>query len=291
MPGIISFIVKISFVFFLSSCSGNSRHVTCGHDSPGITKDSLSIGTACRVLTFDFISRYSPKDTTCAGIFYDKLVKTADSLKIFLGNKAHSSDGANSIIEVVYKNWKIEFDPVDTNLESLLPHIVYADKKGACLGLSLIILMLAEKIECPVYGVMLPGHFFCRFDDSAVKFNIEPNKSGFAHTDEYYRNKYSLSKSPWYNLENLTKKEVAGILYYNMGTQCLKRKDLCESRCFLAESVRRCKNFPEAKGNLALTQAELGNKDSALIIFKNLFEQYPSLEHLKDNFDAVTKRH
>ena len=107
--------------------------------------------------------------------FYALIDSAADSLLNVLGDKAAGSNGAHAIINVVYETWKIGFDPCDTLVETLLPELVYAHKKGACLGVSLIILMLAEKLRCPIHGVLLPGHFFCRFDDGNVSFNIEPN--------------------------------------------------------------------------------------------------------------------
>jgi tetratricopeptide (TPR) repeat protein len=188
---------------------------------------------------------------------------------------------------MVYKTWKIGFDPRDTLVETLLPHCVYAQKKGACLGVSLIILMLSEKLKCPVYGVMLPGHFFCRFDDGNVRFNIEPNKSGFDHPDTYYQRIYLSGHKPWYDLKNMGKKEIIGVLCFNAGNLCLKLKDYVRARAYFMESIRRVPTFVEAKGNLALAYAQSGDLTESTRLFDTLFNAYPDLNGLAANYGSV----
>jgi tetratricopeptide (TPR) repeat protein len=169
----------------------------------------------------------------------------------------------------------------------LLPALVYKYKRGACLGTSLIILLFAEKVHCPLYGVLLPGHFFCRFDDGKTSLNIEPNKSGFSHPDSYYLARYDRSNRPWYDLKNLSKRETIGVLCYNAGTVCLNRKRSDRAAAYFAEAARRLSWFPEAQGNLALAYAQTGLVDSAMAIFQRLFAAHPDMPGLAANFGAT----
>jgi len=221
------------------------------------------------------------------GSFYHFLDSTGIMLAQSLANRQKSSAALDSIIRIVYKTWDIGFDTRDMTLEALLPHLVYATKKGACLGVSLIILMLAERIGCPVYGVMLPGHFFCRFDDGSVRINIEPNMAGFNHTDDYYRTRYPVASTPWYDFRDLTKQETIGILCYNAGTICLGDSKNDAAVFYCRQAMRRLKSFPEAEGNCALAYAQMGKIDSSLMIFKGLFSAHPGFVNCAANYGAV----
>ncbi len=274
-------------ILFLFSCSTTTNRSSCaGGGIFSMLDDSLSIAASCSSATAEFIRHFGYTETG-QPLFYREIVKTADSLAAVLGNRAKTAAGARAIIDVIYKTWSIGFEPLDTALEALLPNKIFARKKGACLGVSLIMLMLAEKLHCPLYGVMLPGHFFCRYDDGLERFNIEPNKSGYCHDDNYYRNKYLSSNTPSYDLCNLTKKASIGVFYYNLGTQCLKRNDPGAAIACFKESKRRCPDFAEAKGNLALAWVECGNRDSALAAFEALFAKYPNLVNLAANYGAT----
>ena len=274
-------------ILFLFSCSTTTNRSSCaGGGIFSMLDDSLSIAASCSSATAEFIRHFGYTETG-QPLFYREIVKTADSLAAVLGNRAKTAAGARAIIDVIYKTWSIGFEPLDTALEALLPNEIFARKKGACLGVSLIMLMLAEKLHCPLYGVMLPGHFFCRYDDGLERFNIEPNKSGYCHPDNYYRDKYLSSNTPSYDLCNLTKKASIGVFYYNLGTQCLKRNDPGAAIACFKESKRRCPDFAEAKGNLALAWVECGNRDSALAAFEALFAKYPNLVNLAANYGAT----
>ena len=193
----------------------------------------------------------------------------------------------DAIRSLVYGTWNIGFDPRDTLIETLLPHLVFRNRKGACLGVSLVILMLAEKLSCPVYGVMLPGHFFCRYDDGAHRINIEPNKQGCAHPDDYYRKRYPAENRPWYDLGNLTPAAVVGVYCYDAGTLCLNRKQSAAAIDFFKESIRRIPDFAEAQGNLAVSYAQKKALDTAMTLFEKVYGAHPDLINLTANYGAV----
>jgi tetratricopeptide (TPR) repeat protein len=212
---------------------------------------------------------------------------TADSLKRVLGKNAKSLAGKQAILDIVYRQWKMAFDPQDDVIESVLPHSALRSGKGNCMGVSLMILILAERLNCPIYGVVLPGHFFCRYDDGASKINIEPNRNGFSHSDDYYRMKYLSQNESWYSLEKLSKTGTIGVFYYTIGTLFLRRNDPEFAAVLLQESCRRFSSLIEAKGNYALALAQCGKSDLAMNLFKELFKTNPTLVNLAANYGAV----
>jgi tetratricopeptide (TPR) repeat protein len=286
IPPYLNFLITGILLFCFSACTNN--HVNGRKSLSFYLADSLSLKEACIRISSDLCS--GPQGATRIEnqrAFYAAVDKTGDSLFKALGPDAHGPQGAYAIIRLVYDRWGIGFDARDTIVETLLPETVYMKKKGACLGVSLIILLLAEKLECPVHGVLLPGHFYCRFDNGTDRFNIEPNKSGFNHPDDYYREKYLSEKKPWYDLKNLLAKETVGVLCFNAGNLFLKRKDFSRARAYFAESVRRLPTFIEAKGNVALTFAQSGDLEKSKMLFDTLFNKVPDLNGLAGNYGAV----
>ena len=249
--------------------------------------DTLSLQQACGLISARLCQELGPGDASPPVLFNHMLDSTAGAIKKNTGNGKAGREALDSILSIVYTSWNIGFDPRDTLIETLLPHLVFTNRKGACLGVSLIILTLAEKFNCPVFGVLLPGHFFCRYDDGDRRINIEPNKQGYAHPDDYYRQHYPCEHRPGYGLANLDKKAVIGVLCYNAGALCLNRKHYDEAVAWYRESMRRIPDFAEATGNLAVTYAKKGNVDTALALFDGLFIAHPDMVNCALNYGSV----
>ena len=274
----------------LAACSTTADKKFCAVSQPKFSlDDTLSLQSACTLISEHLCSILHSGDGDPASLaFFNHIIdSTAEAINTTIRNKKSGQTTLDSIRSVVYQSWKIRFDQADTLVETLLPHLVFRNRKGACLGVSLIILMLAEKLNCPVYGVMLPEHLFCRYDDGIKRINIEPNKDGCAHPDEYYRRHYLLEHRSWYSLANLDNKAVIGILCHNAGVLCLKQKKYDAALLYCRECLRRIPGFVEAKGNLALAYAQKGRLDTALVLFEELFTVHPDLVNLAANYGTV----
>jgi regulator of sirC expression with transglutaminase-like and TPR domain len=275
-------------ILLAAACSKDTREKTVIITPTILTiDDTLSLQEACVLISARLCPELRSCDTSSPVFFNHVLDSTAEAITKNIGNRKTGPETLAAILDAVYGSWNIGFDPRDTIIETLLPHFVFTNRKGACLGVSLIILMLAEKLNCPVYGVMLPGHFFCRFDDGNRRINIEPNKQGYAHPDDYYRQHYPCEHQPGYGLANLDKKAVIGVLCYNAGALCLNLKLYDGAIFWYQESVRRIPDFAEAAGNLAVTYAKKGNVDTALTLFDGLFTAYPDMINLALNYGSV----
>jgi regulator of sirC expression with transglutaminase-like and TPR domain len=274
----------------VAACSTTTDKKSSTVSQPNFSlDDTLSLQGACTLISEHLCSilRSGDGDPASLAFFNNIIDSTAGAINTSLRDKKNRQTTLDSIRSVVYQSWKIRFDPADTLIETLLPHLVFRNRKGACLGVSLIILMLAEKLNCPVYGVILPEHLFCRYDDGVRRINIEPNKEGCAHPDEYYRSCYPLEHRPWYSLSNLDNKAVIGILCHNAGVLCLKQKKYDAAILYCRECLRRIPGFVEAKGNCALVYAQMGRLDTALVLFEELFTAHPDLVNLAANYGTV----
>jgi tetratricopeptide (TPR) repeat protein len=186
----------------------------------------------------------------------------------------------DTLINIIYSDFNVTFDPVYEDIENILPHVVMKNKKGACLGVSLLFLLLAENTIDNLYGVLLPGHFFIHYVDSTTKRNVEPNRSGYSHPDSYYYKRYFSQKRSWFELRSLSSKETAAVLFYNIANILHKKRKYHDAKRYYLECVSVLKDFPEAWGNLAITYSSLKQHDSARIAFQHACELKPDLENL-----------
>jgi tetratricopeptide (TPR) repeat protein len=197
-----------------------------------------------------------------------------------------SAQLVDTIIRLIYTSWRIEFDPDREDIGSLLPHTVILNKKGSCLGVSLLFLLIAEKLGYPLFGVLLPGHFFVRYDDGVSYRNIEPNRKGYRYPLAYYRMRYSVRENSWYTLKNLSRHETVSVLFFNAGNCCMRAGNSIAARDYFKSSVAGLDGFAEAWGNLAIIYAARNQADSARAAFETARRFRPGLEGLAQNFGA-----
>lgn len=219
-------------------------------------------------------------------LFKTLIESTSNELKNRSLKNINNTAIVDSIINIVYRQWDITFDPNQDNLQSLLPHTVIQHKKGSCLGVSLLFLLLAEKLDYPLYGVLLPGHFFVRYDNGKKFRNIEPNKKGYNHPLKYYLIQYNIDDDSWYNMKNLSQKETAAVLYYTIANICRKAGKLGSAKRYYRKSIAGLEDFAETWGNLAITYVSIGENDSARIAFTQAYKLRPKLEKLLQNIGA-----
>jgi hypothetical protein len=279
----------LSIVILLAITCSKSRHEKPAGNIRTILfiDDTCTLQDACGRVSAFLCPLLGRNDTSSFGIFTGTLDSTVKTIAHGAGTRKDGTAVLSSILGAVYASWNIKFDPCDTVIESLLPQFVFKNRKGACLGVSLVILMLAEGLKLPVFGVVLPGHFFCRYDDGAHRINIEPNLKGCAHQDDYYRQRYPCEHRPGYGLDNLDKKAIIGVLCFNAGTLCLEKKKYDGAIACYREAVRRVPAFAEAKGNCAVAYAKKGDLDTALTLFEELFNAHPDMVNLAVNYGYV----
>lgn len=140
-----------------------------------------------------------------------------------LSGRLQGVDGPQNIIgvlnEYIYENQKFRVDRsrlFESTVDELLLTRVLDEKKGYCLSLSLLYLALAERLDLPFRGVMVPGHFFVRYRDGGQGVNIETTSAGDHYDDSYYQRFYLKNFNDGVSLKDLTKKEVIAVYLSNL---------------------------------------------------------------------------
>jgi regulator of sirC expression with transglutaminase-like and TPR domain len=112
--------------------------------------------------------------------------------------------------------------------ESLLLNGVLARRKGHCVGLATVYLILAEELGLPIHAVATPKHMFLRWDDGKFRRNIELFQKGSEVPDEDYVREQKIPKESIDRgvfLANLTRKQFLGFIYQNRGVLASQRGD------------------------------------------------------------------
>ncbi|HEX2709328.1 MAG TPA: transglutaminase family protein, partial [Candidatus Deferrimicrobium sp.] len=102
-------------------------------------------------------------------------------------------------------------DPGNYLLETVL-----ARKKGNCLGLSMLYLSLADRLDLPFRGAYVPSHCFVRYEGKTIRRNVEFAEGGAPWEDERYRMKFRIPLDSPY-LHSLTPAEMLGVFLKSLG--------------------------------------------------------------------------
>jgi tetratricopeptide (TPR) repeat protein len=148
-----------------------------------------------------------------------------------------------------YKAVSTADDPLDLFLDSVIDR-----HQGYCLSLSILYLSLAERVGLPVYGVVVPGHFFVRYDNGRTRFNIETTSDGATPDDSHYIEKFKVpgAEPGSVYLKDLTKRQTLGCLFNNLGNLYQDANNIEAAQWSLEAAV-------EINPSLALSHTNLGN--------------------------------
>ncbi len=165
------------------------------------------------------------------------------------------------------------------NPDDLFLHSVLENRKGYCLSLSILYLSLAERIGLhPLYGVVVPGHFFVRYDSRAQRFNIETTAGGASPTDEYYETKHSApdERVNGFYMGNLSNLQTLGCLFNNFGVVYLETGQFEAALFHLDLAVRINPMLSESRANMGNIYLRQGRLEEAVEMFRSALDINPN---------------
>lgn len=150
----------------------------------------------------------------------------------------------------------------------LLPSVL-EERRGSCLGLGAVYLMVAERIGLPLDGVRVPGHFFVRTRGVSPR-NIELLRRGETMPDDWYRQKYG----PWpaddqVYLRPLALEQLTALFWFNAGNFARRHGDLARAREAYERATLEAPDFAEAQASLGLARQLQGALPGAAQAYRN----------------------
>ncbi len=262
---------------------------TCKMERPDPASEALAI---LHKHPSDFLNELAALDALASReahlpgkTFVDSIYRYASRLKPTMVEA-----GSDSMKLALLKAWvfdSLRIEPIeDSNqLAMSLPSQILATRKGSCLGLSLLFLALGQTLDLPLVPVFLPEHVFIRFRSPTFSANVETLRKGIARSDSFYRETFSLSRRPWYQLADGTQKQALAALVFNMGNlhSSQSKWDLALGEYRLVEEV--IPGFPETLGSQGAVFLATGDSQQAekklFMAFKGDSLSKPLIQNLR----------
>nr|MBC8282678.1 tetratricopeptide repeat protein [Nitrospinota bacterium] len=153
---------------------------------------------------------------------------------------------------------QVDVRGIPVNNEELFLHGMLKTKRGYCMNLSLLYLILGQKLNLPLFGVPLPNHFFARYENGYHRINIEATEGGTSFPDSFYRQRYlpHSEKDDSYFLNNLNAKKTLGAYFSNVGMVYYQNQKTEQAIFYLQLSTKINPRSIDAQNNLANIYSE-----------------------------------
>lgn len=164
-----------------------------------------------------------------------------------------------------------------SDANDLFLHSVMDRKKGYCLSLSILYLAIGERLGLPLYGVVVPSHFFVRYDNGPVRFNIETTSKGGYANDEHYIEKFNVPDNGHDSIymQNLNKMQSLGCLFNNLGNVYSDEGNIDAAIKALENAVRINPSLAESRTNLGNMYLQKGRINDAVYNYRQALSINP----------------
>ncbi len=189
----------------------------------------------------------------------------------------NSPKAVNIINEYLYNELGFKSVTEASDANDLFLNSVMDRKKGYCLSLSFLYLAIGERVGLPLYGVVVPGHFFVRYDNGSVRFNIETTSGGGYQDDEAYRKKFNVPQgaNDSIYLKNLNKLQSIGCLFNNLGNVYSQAGNTAAALKALESAVRINPSLAESRTNLGNIYLQQGRVNEAIAQYRQALRIIP----------------
>lgn len=117
---------------------------------------------------------------------------------------------------------------------TLLPSVL-DNRKGVCLGVSILYLSLAQRLNLPLEIITPPGHIYVRYHQGSTLINIETTARGVHMPTEIYLGINT------YQLSTRSMKEVVGMAFVNQASVLWEKDNMRRLRSYMKMHCRLCR--------------------------------------------------
>ncbi|CDR34027.1 transglutaminase family protein [Criblamydia sequanensis] len=219
-------------------------------------------------------------DGSIESVYYYEILLDLMALEIASTLPANASppEKIEAINSFVFDKMRFRFPPQSVqsmDRYTLLPSVMDS-RRGVCLGVSILYLSLAQRLDLSLEAVTPPGHIYLRYLDNGREINIETTARGVHVDTDHYLNPFTIA------LETHSIKEVVGLAEINRGSYYLKKGRYEEALNAYRKAENYLPDYSSLQEMLGFTNALLGRKEEAYYCLQKAASN-PSKFYLHNN--------
>lgn len=165
-------------------------------------------------------------------------------------------DKIRAINRYIFQEMQFRFPPhslwaKDVDVYTFLPSVLDS-RQGVCLGVSILYLCLAQRLDLPLEIITPPGHIYIRYHQGKTLINIETTARGINPPSETYLGINTRK------LEKRTIKEVIGMAFVNQASVFWQKQEYATCVDLYEKALPYLKDYPLIKLFLGLNYLFVG---------------------------------
>ena len=215
-----------------------------------------------------------------------EIARLADRLRPEIGTATDGNRIVDVFRRVLLSEEGFTYDKSAGAPENYLLESVLAKKRGNCLGLSMLLLALADRLGLPMRGVYVPSHCFVRYEDKGVRRNIELSDGGAPWEDDRYRQVFRIRPGRPY-LTSLESREMLGVYLKSLGAGYSRKGREEEALRLYDEAARFYPGLPDVHYNAGVSLQKLGRLGEAEAKYRRALALDPEIAAARDNLSVL----
>ncbi len=215
--------------------------------------------------------------------------RLAERIRPALRDRSNPRGVISSLNHILFVEEGFTYDCVAENPDNYLLDRVIARKRGNCLGLTALYLILGERLSLPLRGVYVPSHCFVRYEDGGVRFNIEMGEKGAEWEDGRYIREFRLAGG-WPYLRSLGRNEMIAVYLKSIGATYSRQKRDDEALRLYREAALLYPSLPDIYFNVGVSYHKKGMLDEAVAQYRRALNLDPNLSVARDNLGVALAR-
>ncbi|MBI4553266.1 MAG: hypothetical protein HY710_13470 [Candidatus Latescibacteria bacterium] len=110
-------------------------------------------------------------------LYHQRLDRMADEVAIRLAGVSEPFDIVQTLSEYLFQEQDFQGEPMDKPDGSYMNRVLDR-RRGIPITLSAVCLLIAQRLDLPIYGVGLPAHFIVKYQTAATEILFDPFSGG-----------------------------------------------------------------------------------------------------------------
>jgi regulator of sirC expression with transglutaminase-like and TPR domain len=200
--------------------------------------------------------------------------------------QASHEDKIREINRFIFQEMQFRFPPHslyanDVDLYTFLPSVLDS-RQGVCLGVSILYLSLAQRLDLPLEIITPPGHIYVRYHNGRKIINIETTARGIDLPSEVYLGVNTR------RLQQRNLKEVIGMAFINQAAVFWAKQDYAKTVDLYEKALPFLPKDPLLKMFMGINYLFIGRNSDAIKLLREIrhitFDESISPESIPDDY-------